>query len=521
MNKLIRYLVILALLVSIFAVSAAPVLAAEAPDLQPTQIEVTTLYANAANTVSVVIANNGNVSASNFAIKLEVSASSGPFAEVTTKTGNSIAAHNDASYWPLSVNFSWKPAAAGSYILRVTVDTTNAIAESNETNNILQQSATVVPLTPVTVKVRVEGKTATIWSGQVTFSTSTITDKQGTVFTVDHPTALGALNQAAQSGGFSYVVSSAYGPWGFVESVAGDAGQGADGWLYRANWQSPSVAACDFTLANNDEVLWYYGGWAAKPLKLSVDQTNIPVTGNFTATVQAFDGANWNAVQGATVQAVSHLYTTDANGKVLNIPLSPGGYTVSATIGTYDTFIRSNSISVVVYVPLNLLPGWNFISIPKRLTSDNSTTQVLFGTVNTAGHSIFIYNPTSGWTALGATSTVSPLDGIWIFSASAVELHPVFDPNPQQVPPTKQLAAGWNAIGFTALTPAAANSTLASVANGWSTLIGFDAASQTSETSIIKGSPASDPTSESRQMSPWKGYWLNMTVAGQLAAISY
>ncbi len=316
------------------------------------------------------------------------------------------------------------------------------------------------------------------------------------------------------------MVSSAYGPLGFVESVAGDAGQGADGWLYRANWQSPSVAAIDYTLANNDEVLWYYGGWSAQPLKLSVDQTNLPVIGNFTATVQAFNGTTWNAVQGATVQATSHLYTTDANGKVLNISLPPGGYTLSATTGTYETFIRSNTVNVVVYVPLNLQPGWNFISVPRRLSSANSTTQALLGSVNTAGHSIFTYNPTDGWVTLGASMTVSPLDGIWIYSATAVELHPVFDPNPQQVPPTKQLAAGWNAIGFTDFTAAAANSTLTSVANGWATLMGFDAGSQTYEVSVIKGTPASDPHSESRQMSPWKGYWLYMTSSGQLAAIS-
>ena len=267
MNKLVRYLGILLLVLGIVAMGSAPVLAADSPDLQPTQIAVTTLYAGATNTVTVTVANNGNAAVSSFDVKLEANG-----VAVATKTGNSILGKNDANYWPDLVAFSWKPATAGSYTLKVTVDPTNTIAESDETNNILQQTETVISLTPVTIKVRVEGKTSTIWSGQVTFSTSTITDKQGTVFTVDHPTALGALNQAAQTGGFSYVVSSAYGPLGFVESVAGDANQGADGWLYRDNWQSPSVAAVDYTLANNDEVLWYYGGWAAEPLKLSVDK---------------------------------------------------------------------------------------------------------------------------------------------------------------------------------------------------------------------------------------------------------
>lgn len=519
MTRIIRFLCCL-LVAFAGLVNASPALANAQPDLQPSQIAVTTLYAGATNTVSVTIANNGNAAADSFAVKLEASLSGGNYTEIASKTGNSIPAHNDAYYWPLSVNFTWNPATNGNYLLRVTVDSLDTVAEPDEMNNILSQPVTVIVLSPVTVKVRIEGKTTTIWSGQVTFSTSMITDKQGSVFTVDHPTALGALNQAAQAGGFSFIVSSAYGPLGFVESVAGDGNQGLNGWLYRVNWQSPSVAAVDFTLADNEEVLWYFGGWSAMPLKLSVDKTSLPWTDTLTITVQAFDGVNWKEVQGAAVQAASHIFTTDANGKVLNVSLPPGGYTISATCGTYETYIRSNTAGVLVYASLNLQPGWNFVSIPKRLAPGSSTMQALFGSVNTAGHSIFTYHPSSGWVAMEAAATVSPLDGIWIFSATAAELHPVFDPDPRQVPPTKQLAAGWNAIGFTDFTSAAANATLTSAGSGWTTLMGFDASLQTYEVSIIKDAPAADPHSESRQMLPWKGYWLYMTGPGQLAAIS-
>ncbi len=514
MVKLFRFLCCLLVAVT-GLMSATPALAQAKPDLQPTQITVTTLYAGVTNAVTVVVANNGEAAASNFAVTLSANGTA-----VATKTGISVLGKNDPSYWPASVKFDWNPATAGAYTLTAAVDSAGAIAESDETNNQLQRAVTVLAATPVTVKVRVEGKTATIWSGEVTFQTSTITDKQGTTHTIDHPTALGALSQASQAGGFNFVVSSAYGPLSFVEAVADEANEGMNGWMYRVNWASPDVAAVDYTLAANDEVLWYYGSWTAKPLRLSVDKDDLPSSDNFTATVESYDGTAWSAASGAILYVGSRTYTADANGKVLNISLSPGGYTVYASKGNYTQFIRSNQKQVVVYVPLNLQPGWNFISVPKRLASDNNTAQKVFSSVNTAGHSIFVYSASGGWTAMGASAVVSPLEGIWIYSATAAELRPVFDTNPRQVPPTKQLASGWNAIGFSDFTSASANSALTSVESKWTTLIGFDAATQTYEVSIINNAPSGDPHSELREMSLWKGYWLYMTSSGELAAIS-
>jgi len=118
-----------------------------------------------------------------------------------------------------------------------------------------------------------------------------------------------------------------------------------------------------------------------------------------------------------------------------------------------------------------------------------------------------------------ANTIVSPLEGIWIYSTSTKELRPLFDPDPRQVPPTKQLSAGWNAIGFSDFTAASANSALTSVEDKWATLIGYDAVAQAYEVSIINNAPASDNHSEIRLMYPWKGYWLYMTSAGELASI--
>jgi hypothetical protein len=258
----------------------------------------------------------------------------------------------------------------------------------------------------------------------------------------------------------------------------------------------------------------------AEPLRLSVDKTNLPASGNLTATVEVFNEINWTALAGATLHAGSHIYTTDTAGQVENITLPAGGYTLYADKGDYTLYIRSNGIAVTSYVALNLLPGWNFISVPKRLAAGSSTAQQVFGSVNTDGHSIFQYDPQNGWAAMPGTSEVRPLDGVWIYSANATELHPVFDSNPRQVPVTKSLAAGWNAVGFTDFTPAAANSALTSVESKWATLLGFDGTTQTYDVSIINNAPDGDPHSEKREMTAWGGYWCYMTAAGELAAIS-
>jgi hypothetical protein len=489
--------------------------------MQPTQI-LATAYTGISNTVTVFVANNEDVEVSSFNVLLEVDDGSG-FTTVDNIAGNSIYGNLDAWYAETQVKFSWTPSATGSYTLRATVDSPDAVTETDETNNQIMQPVNVTDLTDITVKVSVEGSTATVWSGEVTFSTSSITDKQGTTHSVDHPTALGALDAAATAGGFSYMVSSAWGALAYVEQVAGEAASGMDGWKYRVNWVDAGVAAVDFTLSNGDEVLWYFGTWGgSQPLRLILDKTSLPLTENFTAKVEYYDDttSSWNALPGATLYIDSLTYTTDGSGQVASISLTPGGYTVYADKGDYTQYIRTNQETVIVYVELTLQPGWNFISVPKRLASDNGTAAAVFAGVDTGGHSIFQYNPSGGWSAMGSSDNVSPLEGIWIYSSGTQTLRPVFDTNRRQVPPAKQLSAGWNAIGFSDFSSASANSALTSVEDKWSILIGFDAASQTYETSIINGAPASDEHSETREMSCWKGYWLYLTSAGELAGIS-
>lgn len=513
MKKVVRLFGCLLLVATLCVINFTPAMANPAPDLQ-CQLEVNEVYTGIANKVIIVVPDPGEA-INDFQVKLEVNDGTS-YTEVATNTVSGAFAWGDAS-----TTFTWTPASDGDYTLRATVDSNNDVVETNEGNNQTTQAVTAAAASAKTVTVRVEGQTSTIWSGEVTFTTSTITDKYGDTYTLDYPTAMGAIHAASVAGGFDLVVDSMFGPIDYVESVAGEAAAGWNGWMYRVNWNSPNFGAKEYAVSDGDTVLWSYTVWGSQPLRTTVSSNSVLSGNSFNVTVEAYDGTNWNAVPAGVPVYVSTLtYATDVNGQVLNLALNPGSYTVYADTGDYTTNIRSNKETVIVYVPLNLQPGWNFVSVPKRLASGYSTAQQVFGNVDTAGHSIFKYDTTNGWTAMGTSDVVSPLEGIWIYSAAEDELHPAFDTNPRQVPPTKQLAAGWNAIGFSDFTAASANSALTSVEAKWAILIGFDAATQTYEVSIINNAPAGDPHSEDRDMSCWKGYWLHMTSAGELAGVS-
>ena len=199
--------------------------------------------------------------------------------------------------------------------------------------------------------------------------------------------------------------------------------------------------------------------------------------------------------------------------------LDPGTYTVTLTAGNQqgcsDTtvkqgYITVGSIPVTDFIPIS--PGWNFVSVPKKLAPGCDTASI-FSHIDVQGHSIFQYDASMrAWDMLNAASPVRPLDSLWIYSSKADKVPLSFDPNPVQTPPTKQLKKGWNGIGFTGLSPLEAKYTLQSVQAGWVNCAGYDATVQRYNPMIIKGS------NDTTLMSPYNGYWVYMSADGLLAA---
>ena len=104
--------------------------------------------------------------------------------------------------------------------------------------------ALAAPAFALRVKVRVEGKTTTIFgSAEPTLTTGS--------------NALSALDAASIAGEFYYHVrSTAFGP--FVDQIGLYPGVGASGWSYKINGVSPPVGADQATLSAGDTVLWYW-----------------------------------------------------------------------------------------------------------------------------------------------------------------------------------------------------------------------------------------------------------------------
>jgi hypothetical protein len=103
----------------------------------------------------------------------------------------------------------------------------------------------VLPATAyaATVKVRVEGKTKTLFGP--------------TEVTVTATTALDALEQASLLGELYYhVTTTSFGP--YVDQVGRYGGSGSSGWVFKVDDASPPVGADQVQLKDGDRVLWYY-----------------------------------------------------------------------------------------------------------------------------------------------------------------------------------------------------------------------------------------------------------------------
>ncbi|CVK32651.1 exported protein of unknown function [Methanoculleus bourgensis] len=237
-----------------------------------------------------------------------------------------------------------------------------------------------------------------------------------------------------------------------------------------------------------------------------------PLAVAFTDTSTDASSWSWTFGDGATSaeQHPVHTYT------------APGTYTVTLTVANADGSDRASKTLTVTDSGgeeanvLVLHQGWNFVSTPKRL-ADGGNTFAIFTGVDTAGRTILLYDGLDyDWKAMSPTDAFRPLDGVWIYANGTYTIPLVFAGGAPELPPTKDLGKGWNAIGFSDTVPEAAAPTLLSLGDRWATLIGYNAEEQKYENAVIRNTPES----ETQKMQPMQGYWIYMTQAETLAAIS-
>ena len=150
-----------------------------------------------------------------------------------------------------------------------------------------------------TVTVRVEGKTQPIF-GSVPVK-------------VDAPNALVALDVASALGEFYVQVTQAsFGR--YVSQIGRYPGAGASGWVFKVNGVSPPVGADQVTLADGDEVLWYYATFSdtGGPRTLSLKAT----AANCYAVSSFDDAGKAAAAGGAQLRVDGRRFVAGANGRV-------------------------------------------------------------------------------------------------------------------------------------------------------------------------------------------------------------
>jgi hypothetical protein len=228
---------------------------------------------------------------------------------------------------------------------------------------------------PITVNLRVEGSSKTLFEGPV--ATEAILSPPGISTKTSPPAHPCDVKDNGGNGGFGvaaatptaalYIAAVAHGlsfdaKWEegtlhdfFVTQIGSDVNGGAPefpSWGYAVNYTTAGVGGCQFQLAPGSEVLWAYNYFnLAHLLALSgPSSANLgsPVSVHVSdaQTGQPISGASLGeVVQGATT-ALAGSPATDANGNAVLTFGRPGAFTLKAT---RSDSVRSNGLAVCVH----------------------------------------------------------------------------------------------------------------------------------------------------------------------------
>jgi hypothetical protein len=207
-------------------------------------------------------------------------------------------------------------------------------------------SASAAQAAPVTVNLRVEGSTSTIFEGPVTTDAKTIKGHpcdgtNGGANTTPGPTMTSALDDASIVHGFPWS-----GTWFdslhdfSIDSIGPDASNSSQFWGYAYNWHASNVGGCQQEVQNGDNVLFGFDFFSKSHL--------LELSGPATAQVghavplKVVDGQDNSAISGASVGGT----TTAADGTASVTYTSPGVVRLKAE---RSDSIRSNELDVCIY----------------------------------------------------------------------------------------------------------------------------------------------------------------------------
>jgi hypothetical protein len=218
-------------------------------------------------------------------------------------------------------------------------------------------AATSASATPVTVNLRIEGSSGTLYEGPIATDGKMVTTQAGGTHECDGTQGSGntntpggtpttALDDAAHAAGFTWDGSydSGFGDF-FVERVGTDGQVGVFGssfWSVSVNRVALQVGGCQFRVQNGDDVLWDWTQFGDPNLQLTAPsqaQAGTPVTVN----VQQYgDDGTLSPAAGASVDG----QTTDSSGNATLTFPSAGTQHFKATLAGAN---RSNAADVCIY----------------------------------------------------------------------------------------------------------------------------------------------------------------------------
>jgi hypothetical protein len=209
-------------------------------------------------------------------------------------------------------------------------------------------AASIAFATPVPVKLRIEGKTHTIFEGTIKTEGHVVTTQSGGTHKCDGtnlganpvpgatPTA--AVDTAAAKYGFTWD-----GSWYegfedyFVERIGDSPQEGNAYWGVLVNYEFTPVGGCQQEVNKGEEVLWAWNAFEVSHfLKLKKAKHSAD-------TVIVTDGLTGEPIEGATVGPVNNGpgVTTNAQGEATLSFTTPGKHRVKAE---RSDSIRSNSL---------------------------------------------------------------------------------------------------------------------------------------------------------------------------------
>jgi hypothetical protein len=212
---------------------------------------------------------------------------------------------------------------------------------------------------PVTVNLRIEGSTKTLYDGPITTDAETINTPSGGQHacdgTNDGGTTTGgtpttaAYDAAKQlSAAFDGTYSGDY----FVTQIGDDAMPASfdPSWSWWVNYSYGPTGGCGYVMQPNDQILWSFGHYSDSALKLSGTPGRAATGESFTVHVDQYtqDQNTFQTVRSDATGASVGGGSTDASGNAVVSFANAGTYTLKAT---RQNSVRSNGQTVCVYTP--------------------------------------------------------------------------------------------------------------------------------------------------------------------------